>query len=160
MIHERDCVRALLVTGDSRILLLHYSMPERGDDFEMWLTPGGGIRDGETRADALRREVFEETGLVEFEIGPHVWNREHAFEERGRRVCQREAYFLVPTERFEPFVFENPEAHERDATVGYRWWSIEEIRACDDLFVPTRLGELLADLLMNGPPGSPVATGV
>lgn len=160
MIHERNCVRALLVTDEPRILLLHYSMPERGDDFEMWLTPGGGMQDGETPADALRREVFEETGLEEFEVGPHVWNREHEWEERGRRVRQREGYFLVPTARFEPSVFANPEAHEREVTEGYRWWSPAEIRASGDLFVPTRMGELLTDLLENGPPPEPVDTGI
>ena len=160
MIRERNCVRALLITSEPRILLLHYLMPERGEDFETWLTPGGGIQDGESPADALRREIFEETGHTGVEIGPHVWNREHMWEEEGRRVGQREAYFLVPTERFEPSVFENPEAHERDATVGYRWWTPEEIRACEDLFVPTRLGELLGDLLENGPPTEPVDTGI
>jgi len=29
----------------------------------MWDVPGGGIEDGENKIDALKREVFEETGI-------------------------------------------------------------------------------------------------
>ena len=44
------------------------------------------MRDGEAPADALRREVLEETGLAEFEIGPQVWRRA---ERKGREALDR-----------------------------------------------------------------------
>jgi ADP-ribose pyrophosphatase YjhB (NUDIX family) len=47
----------LLVEG--RVLLLRQ---ERGEE-DYWMLPGGGVRMGETLADALRREVREEVGL-------------------------------------------------------------------------------------------------
>ena len=43
MIHLRNCARALLVTDDHRILLLHMRIPDLGEIFEIWLTPGGGV---------------------------------------------------------------------------------------------------------------------
>jgi 8-oxo-dGTP diphosphatase len=42
-----------------RILLLRH---EKGAD-EIWLLPGGGVRTGESLLRALRRELWEETGL-------------------------------------------------------------------------------------------------
>ncbi|HZN21639.1 MAG TPA: NUDIX hydrolase [Gaiellaceae bacterium] len=42
-----------------RILLLRH---EKGDS-EVWLLPGGGVRGGESLLHALRRELWEETGL-------------------------------------------------------------------------------------------------
>jgi 8-oxo-dGTP diphosphatase len=48
-----------LVLIEGRVLLLRQ---ERGGE-DYWMLPGGGVRVGETLADALRREVVEEVGL-------------------------------------------------------------------------------------------------
>lgn len=42
-----------------RILLLRHQKGSR----EVWLLPGGGVRTGESLVRALRRELWEETGL-------------------------------------------------------------------------------------------------
>lgn len=48
----------VMVHDDDRVLLLH-RRPERGN---FWQPITGGIEDGESPAEAARREVFEETG--------------------------------------------------------------------------------------------------
>jgi len=159
-VHLRNCARALLVTPDRRILLFHMRIPDLGEVFEIWLTPGGGVSPDEAIEEGLRREVREETGLAGFDIGPQVWRREHEFDLDGRRILQREAYFLVSVAEFEPDIAANPEDHEQAATVGWRWWTPEEIAASEDLFAPHRLGELLIDLLEAGPPREPIDSGV
>lgn len=44
----------------NRILLLRHEKPAGA---EVWLLPGGGVRTGESLLAALRRELWEETGL-------------------------------------------------------------------------------------------------
>jgi ADP-ribose pyrophosphatase YjhB (NUDIX family) len=52
-------VTGIVVEAD-RILLLNQDTPGTG---RSWSLPGGKVEDGETLADALRREMKEESGL-------------------------------------------------------------------------------------------------
>jgi 8-oxo-dGTP diphosphatase len=53
------CVGALVLV-DGRILLIRRGRPPGRD---RWSLPGGRVERGETLAEALRREVLEETGI-------------------------------------------------------------------------------------------------
>ncbi|GIU95046.1 MAG: hypothetical protein KatS3mg012_1503 [Gaiellaceae bacterium] len=52
-------VSAILRWRDRLLLLRH----EKPDGAEVWLLPGGGVQLGESLLAALRRELWEETGL-------------------------------------------------------------------------------------------------
>ncbi len=52
-----------MIVRDGRVLMVH-ERSRRSGGGEWWTLPGGGLRPGETAEEALRREVFEETGLV------------------------------------------------------------------------------------------------
>jgi 8-oxo-dGTP pyrophosphatase MutT (NUDIX family) len=147
----------ILLEPTGRILLLRFHSGETGSSW--WITPGGGLADGESHEQAARREVFEETGLGEVDLGPRVWVREHVFPWKGRRYLQQEEFFLARVEAFEPhrghFTVD-----EEEMLQEHRWWTAAEIGASSELFAPRRLGSLLRRLLLEGPPPEPIDVGV
>lgn len=56
----RMAVGAIVVRDDSLLMVRRGSDPGRG----LWSLPGGRVEAGEYLADAVRREVAEETGLT------------------------------------------------------------------------------------------------
>lgn len=151
---ERHAVRALLLTPQEELLLIKIIEPKSKRAF--WLTPGGGMHPGEDAVTCLRREIFEETGLTHFDIGPEIWRREHRFTWAGKPILQRERFYLVNIDRFEPIDHHLPDQVEQDAFGGFRWWQAQEIAPSSEAFAPRRLGPLLQSLIQDGPPAQPI----
>lgn len=58
---KKDSVKAIIFCPDNKILILRRQ--EESGGAGQWDIPGGGIEKGENQIDALKREVFEESGL-------------------------------------------------------------------------------------------------
>lgn len=155
---QRSAVRALLLTDSNRLLLTKIHLPDR--NAFLWIAPGGGVEDGESDAEALVREVREETGHTPRGLTGPVWIRRHVFEFQGATYDQHETFYLVRTQQFEPDHRGNPAAIEQALFREFRWWSMPEIHSSPDTFVPAALGRHLDDLLQHGCPPAPVEVGV
>lgn len=152
---RRQAVRALILSeDDGSVLLLRMRRPDRPGHF--WLLPGGGIKEGEEHLDALRREVWEETGLTLAGEQRLLWRRKHRFGRSGNATEQYEEIYLVLAPRFEPTVANNPEPSEVGIFSEFRWWSVAELRVAeDDQFAPRSLPVLVESLVAAGPPEAP-----
>lgn len=150
----RKAARVVLLDRHDRILLLHGYEPDDPSD-TWWFTPGGGLEGAEEWADAARRELAEETGITEIDLGPVLWRRICSFPFDGRRWDQDECYFLARTDQEPDWTGGGTELERRSLT-GLRWWTCEELLATRETVYPTRLAELLQRLLDEGPPSSPV----
>jgi len=154
---RRECVRALILSPepDPTVLLIHLVLPDRN----FWITPGGGVAPGESHSEALTRELQEELGRGDLEIGPHIWTRDGMYRWRGEMISEREYFYLVRSDRFVADSSGNPVPHEREILAEFKWWPAAELPARSRHFVPMRLGTLVANLLKNGAPARPIDTG-
>ena len=149
----RAAVRAIVLNAEDRVLLYRFVSPG-GRRF--WSAPGGGVEPGESFEEAMRRELREEVGLRDAVLGPWVWTREHVFVWH-RVVDQRERFYLVRVDRHDPA----PEVDLlEEGMEGHRWWTLDELDAMTDDRAPSRLPELVRQLVEEGPPDEPIDAGV
>jgi 8-oxo-dGTP pyrophosphatase MutT (NUDIX family) len=159
----RPTVRVILIDESQRVLMFRHEGDFRTEDFagaSLWALPGGGVEAGESHEEAARRELWEETGLVEPDIGPCVWLRDLVLEWNGKHFDCRERYHVCHAANFaiDPA---NQSPQERIEMTASYWWSLEEItNARDDAFAPRNLAALLSPILRGDYPNEPLRIGI
>ena len=147
---ERRASRLLVLAPAGSVLLLHLE-PHNDDPF--WVTPGGGLDEGETHEAAAARELYEEVGRRDLTIGPCLWLRHVEFTWEDRYVKQDERTYLVHApQTFEPVVL-HPDV---EPIVGGEWFDPEDLRGLTETIYPEDLAAHLTDLLRDGPPVVPI----
>jgi 8-oxo-dGTP pyrophosphatase MutT (NUDIX family) len=150
VLRVREAARVVALDGDGRVLLLQCDE----DEGVYWATPGGGVEPGEDFAAAARRELLEELGVREIELGPVVAWSVSDLVIGGEVVRQREEYFLA---RLAADAVVEEEATQPDASmIGWRWWSVADLRVCVEPVYPDGLADLISLCVREGGPGEPV----
>ncbi len=156
-----ESARALLVDPQGRVLLMklasgRVTLGPMASRRTFWLTPGGSLQPSESFEDALMREIFEETGLRLSHPGHWIWTSPKRIVRDGMPVDTLARVYIQCVPSFEPM----PTAltvEERETFRELRWWSIGEIDASSETFVPRQLALLLKPLLTGAWPADPVS---
>lgn len=152
--YARHTARVLLMNKEDRLLLFKFG----GKRGHVWLTPGGGIDEGEALNAAAARELREETGLV---VAPEALGGLVAatggYADMGwAEGVFREDYFFHRVDALDVDMSGFTD-YERTSISEHRWWSVDELAATDERVVPWELAPLLTSILRDGPPENVVA---
>lgn len=146
LVKDRPTARVLLVNNAGQVfLILTHFDPELGLP-PRWLTPGGGIDEGETPVAAAIRELLEETGITTTaeQLGEPIWVTS------GRWDWADGIHYQTYTDTFfllqqNDFVLDRsawtPDEH-RDV-LEYRWWNVQDLIESGESVGPHGLAEWL-----------------
>ena len=153
---RRTAARVVLLNRDRHVLLLSASDPADRAKRPWWEIPGGGIDQHESSDDAARRELYEETGITEAEIGPCVWTQHSVFDFGGLHFDQHERVHVAWCDEAHDVRPAALELLEAAAFSGHRWWDLDSLLASDEPVLPHRLREFLPALIAGDLPAEPL----
>lgn len=155
MRRKRPAARIVPVDRAGRVLLLNMIDPGDPSKPPWWEIPGGGMDPGETTDVAAARELVEETGIRDFELGPVVWTQECTFTFAGMFFDSEEWIHVAWCNEtvVEP---QGLEFFEALAYRGYHWWDVDELLESDAAVLPPRLREFIAPVARGELPPSPI----
>ena len=141
----RDSTRVMVFDPAGRMLLLHTSdLCE--PPAEWWELPGGGVEPGEQDADAARRELLEETGIVVEDVGPRLARVPGEFCFAGKWYRQTESIFAVFLNAVPTLAPSLPGALEAQAHLGHGWWHLRDAVEAGLRLYPRQLPEIATRL--------------
>jgi 8-oxo-dGTP pyrophosphatase MutT (NUDIX family) len=152
---RRPAARVVLLDRAGRIFLVNSEDPIDPRKPPWWEIPGGGIDAGESSEDAARRELYEETGIADVEMGPCIWTQHVEFDFGGYHFDSRERIHVAWCDGgdYRP---KHLEALEAAAFLGARWWALDELMASEVPVRPTRLREFLPPIVRGELPEEPI----
>ena len=114
-----------------------------------WVLPGGSVEKHETFQEALKREIYEETGISNIIIKNCVLSRiEHGELRNSEQNFYYERYYLVETEEVKVST-NNLTNEESEVIKEYKWWSINELKQTKDIVFPLSLKSYVDVALSN-----------
>jgi len=155
---RRKSCRAILLTAAKEVFLIKIANPAGG--WSGWITPGGGLDEGESEVAGLKRELKEELGF-EFGNEPQkVWTRFHRFSWNEKTVEQQETFFLIHVKKFKVSSEISLTESEMLDFKEMRWWSWQELQSENEEFAPREFPKLLKRLIERGVPPEPIEVGI
>lgn len=141
-VKHRETARTLMLDERNRVLLMYTHWDPGTGLPPRWLTPGGGIDEGEQVSEAAVRELFEETGLVVTpeELGDQIGSIAFEIDWTEGRYETGVAHFFrfkIPSTTY--ISFDNWTNSEWRDIIELRWWSLDELVKSNERFGPPGL---------------------
>ncbi|MFH1461567.1 MAG: NUDIX domain-containing protein [bacterium] len=158
----RNSVKILLLNDENELLLMCVDDPKttiiNGKYLgPFWFVIGGEIEQGESTAQAAIREIHEETGILKehIKLGPIVWHGEFDLILAGTPTHIKEQFIVAKTKQ-KKISLENLTQWEKVVVKKIVWFSLDEIKNCNEIIYPIVLLDYLEDIIFEKYPDTPI----
>lgn len=124
---NRQVARVLLIDPRNRVLLFRAQDPDNPDQPADWYLPGGGMHDGETPAQAARRELLDEAAIEDVEIGPVVARLSGVRFQFGGRTFEQDEWHPLAWAADDQVGDGRADDAVAAAVLAHRWWSLDDL---------------------------------
>lgn len=152
---RRLTARVLLFDPQGRLLLMKGRLPSAPEAPGAWFTIGGGARPGESILAAAAREIGEETGFTQFELGPVVWRRTGSLPLAGGEPVWFDEHYVVARCAGGEVSRAGWDETEQMLIDDIRWWTLGELSATDEPVFPPGLAGRLGPIAAGRYPTRP-----
>jgi 8-oxo-dGTP pyrophosphatase MutT (NUDIX family) len=152
---RRQVARVLLFDDQDRLLLFHVRDPADPSGDAWWYLPGGGMDPGESPEQAARRELSEETGIEDAEIGPVVLERLGVRFRFAGRDYEQDEWHVFGRLPDGGAITGGGDDLEAAAVAAHRWWTLADLATSSEVVYPAGLATIVRRVLLEGPPAVP-----
>ena len=152
----RNSVKCVLLNCNDELLLVRTcdaSIRDSSGSYngDFWQMVGGKIEDNETVEEAARRELFEETGLSEFDVnfGRIVWSGKLILVMNGVKTLINQRFMVVRSCKNEVTI-KNLTQEEQNVIKELKWFALDDIKNNSEIIYPLGLYVHLRNLLYFG----------
>ncbi|MFN3989973.1 MAG: NUDIX hydrolase [Erythrobacter sp.] len=139
----RRAARIIVLDPEGRALMFRYDVPGRAP---FWVTAGGECEPGETFADAARRELLEETGIIA-DPGRQIARLTPEFiTVEGEPVQADERFFIVQVAEARIDTSRHT-ALERRLMTQHRWFTRAELADWPEAVFPQNIIQMIEEAL-------------
>lgn len=132
----RNNARAFVINENREILLEKFEFDFTGRIKVLWVTPSGGVEEGESFEQAIERELYEELGLDIKIKDESLFALDIPFEGKHGEFISHEVYYLVHVSKNINISLDNMTLNEKGTFHAVKWWSLEELKESNDEFEP------------------------
>lgn len=155
-------IRIILLNNNDELLLMRAedkstTRPDGKYNGHFWFLIGGEQENNETIEETAKRELYEETGLKkeDYSLGPVVWQGEFDLILSGKLRHMKQKFIVARTSNDNVDLF-NLTQPEKNVITDIKWFSLNDIKKCNEVIYPVLLPKYLPDIINNSYPAEPL----
>ncbi len=159
----RNSAKIVLLNDKNEILLIgtdDKNIRDTNGEYKgrFWQLLGGKVEENESMEDALKRELFEETSILDKNVafGPIIWFGELDLLMHGVKTKIKQKFVLARLKGYADSNLKHLTPEEKETVTKLKWFSLKAIEESREIIYPGLLPVYLKQIIEGHIPSTPI----